>query len=56
VGVASSLLSVHDEEKPVELEMGWLTEGTNYIFERVPSAILEAAEKEARKALEESDM
>lgn len=54
--VAKILLSVHDEEKPVELEMAWISEATGKVFQRVPADILAAAEKAAKQALEDSDM
>jgi hypothetical protein len=54
--MCSSLLSVHDEEKPVELEMAWISEATGKVFQRVPADILAAAEKAAKQALEDSDM
>jgi hypothetical protein len=47
---------VHDEEKPFELEISWICDASDREFRRVPDAILEAAEQQAKASLEESDM
>lgn len=54
--VSCSLYSVHDEEKPFELEMAWICDASDREFRRVPADILEAAEQQAKASLEESDM
>lgn len=51
-----SLYSVHDEEKPFELEMAWICDASDREFRRVPADILEAAEQQAKASMEESDM
>ena len=51
-----SLHSVHDEEKPFELEVSWICDATDRVFQRVPEDILQAAEAAAKAALEDSDM
>ena len=51
-----SLHSAHDEEKPFELEVSWICDATDRVFQRVPEDILQAAEAAAKAALEESDM
>ncbi|KAK9914969.1 hypothetical protein WJX75_003096 [Coccomyxa subellipsoidea] len=56
VEVAKILYSVHDEEKPFELEISWICDASDREFRRVPDAILEAAEQQAKASLEESDM
>ena len=50
------LHSVHDEEKPFELEISWISDATGREFQRVPEDVLQAAEQAAKAALEESDM
>lgn len=50
------LHSVHDEEKPFELEMAWICDASDREFRRLPEDILTAAEQQAKAALEESDM
>jgi hypothetical protein len=47
---------VHDEEKPFELEISWISDATGRVFQRVPDDVLQAAEQAAKAALEESDM
>ncbi|CAL5221453.1 g3645 [Coccomyxa viridis] len=54
--VAKILHSAHDEEKPFELEVSWICDATDRVFQRVPEDILQAAEAAAKAALEESDM
>jgi hypothetical protein len=56
IWLCCSLHSVHDEEKPFELEMAWICDSSNREFRRVPSDVVKAAEQEAKEALEESDM
>ena len=51
-----SLHSAHDEEKPFELEISWICDATDRVFQRVPEDVLQAAEAAAKAALEESDM
>lgn len=51
-----SLYSVHDEEKPFELEVAWICDASDREFRRVPADIVEAAEQQAKASLEESDM
>lgn len=40
------------QDKPFELEMGWLYEGNNYTQELVPADIVKAAETKAKSTLE----
>lgn len=56
VEVARILHSVHDEEKPFELELAWICEDSSKEFKRVPADIAQEADRLARAALEESDM
>ena len=51
-----SLYSVHDEDKPFELELAWICDASGREFQRVPADISAAAEQAAKSALEESDM
>ena len=51
-----SLHSVHEEEKPFELEICWISDATSRVFQRVPEDTLQAAEQAAKASLEESDM
>ena len=51
-----SLHSVHDEDKPFELEVSWICDATDRVFQRVPEDVLQAAEAAAKAALEDSDM
>ena len=51
-----SLHSVHEEEKPFELEICWISDATGRVFQRVPEDTLQAAEQAAKASLEESDM
>ena len=46
---------VHDEvkDKMFELELSWVGEFTEGVHKRVPDAVLQAAEKFAKSALEE---
>ena len=54
--LACSLHSVHEEEKPFELEICWISDATSRVFQRVPEDVLQAAEQAAKASLEESDM
>ena len=51
-----SLHSVHDEEKPFELELSWVCEETNNEFSRVPADLVKEATDAAKAALADSDM
>lgn len=51
-----SLHSVHDEEKPFELELAWVCEDSKGLFQHVPEAIAAEAEKAAKEAIEAADM
>ena len=51
-----SLHSVHDEDKPFELELAWICEASGRRFQRVPADMAAAAEAAAKSALEDSDM
>ncbi len=55
-GCARSLHSVHDEDKPFELELAWICDASQRQFQRVPPDMAAAAEAAAKSALEESDM
>lgn len=54
--VAKILNRAHDEEKPFELEMAWICAESNWEFKRVPQDLVDAADQEAKDALEEEDM
>ena len=54
--VPCSLHTAHDEEKPFELEVSWICDASDRVFQRVPEDVLQAAEAAAKAALEESDM
>ena len=54
--VLRSLHSVHDEEKPFELELSWVCEETGNEFRRVPAGLAESANAAAKAALADSDM
>ena len=49
------LHTAHDEEKPFELEMAWICDESDRKFARVPTEIVQAADKVAKDALN-SDM
>lgn len=51
-----SLHSVHEGEKPFELELSWICDANGRKFERVPADKVAVAEAEAKAALAESDM
>ena len=51
-----SLHSVHEGEKPFELELAWVCEASGRAFQRVPADVAAAAEAAAKAALAESDM
>jgi hypothetical protein len=51
-----SLHSVHDEEKPFELELSWVCEESNNEFSRVPAELVKEATDAAKAALADSDM
>ena len=53
---ARSLHSVHDEEKPFEMELAWICEASGREFKRVPAELAAAAERQAKAALADSDM
>ena len=53
--VAKILHSVHEGDKPFELEVAWVCDASGRQFQRVPADVLEAADAAARAALEESD-
>jgi len=53
--VAKILHKCHDETKPFELEVTWLTEANNYVHEFVSKDLLDKAEEEAKKAMEDED-
>ena len=55
-GVVRSLHSVHDEEKPFEMELAWICEASGREFKRVPAELAAAAERQAKAALADSDM
>ena len=49
------LHTVHDEEKPFELEMAWICDESKKQFVKVPAELLAEADKAAKDALN-SDM
>ena len=55
-GEARSLHSVHDEEKPFEMELAWICDASGREFKRVPAELSVAAERQAKAALADSDM
>lgn len=54
--LAKILNRAHDEEKPFELEMAWICAESGWEFKRVPQALVDQADEEAKAALEEEDM
>lgn len=52
--LARILQLIRDKEKPIEIEMGWLCEETNFKHALVPSAMLKEASEKALAALEGS--
>mmetsp|Transcript_29520 Transcript_29520/g.83269 ORF Transcript_29520/g.83269 Transcript_29520/m.83269 type:complete len:249 (-) Transcript_29520:253-999(-) len=54
--LAKIIYRVHEEEKPFELEMGWICEESELEFKRVPADVQAEAEQVAKAALEDSDM
>lgn len=44
------------KDKPFELEMGWLSEGTGWEFQAVPADVVKAAEAKAKAEIEEAEM
>jgi len=53
---ACSLHSVHDEEKPFEMELSWICPASENEFRRVPADLSAEAERAAKAALADSDM
>ena len=45
------LHTVHDEEKPFELEMAWICDDSKKQFVKVPADLLTEADKAAKDAL-----
>ena len=54
--VRRSLHSVHDEEKPFEMELAWICDASGREFKCVPAELAAAAERQAKAALADSDM
>lgn len=54
--IAKIIYRVHEEEKPFELELGWICEESGMEFKRVPADLQAEAEQAAKAALEDSDM
>ncbi len=50
------MYAVHDEEKSFELEMAWISEESNRLFQQVPATIVADAEQKAKEAKEAADM
>ena len=50
-----SLHTVHDEEKPFELELAWICLESDKKFQRVPADLAQEADRAAKDALN-SDM
>jgi 20S proteasome subunit alpha 7 len=50
------LHSVHEGDKPFELELAWVCDASGRRFERVPADVAAAAEAAAKAALADSDM
>jgi len=54
--IAKIMHKVHDEkDKDFELEVSWITDDSNYEFQIVPRQLVEKAEEEAKKAIEDED-
>lgn len=51
-----SLQSVHDDEKPFEMELSWICPESDNEFRRVPAELATEAERSAKAALADSDM
>ena len=41
-----------NKEKPLEIDMGWISEGTNWAFTAVPEALVAEADRAAQASLE----
>lgn len=54
--LAKMLLSQRDDQKPHEIEMGWICESTGWQFKPVPQELVAQAEASAQALLDESDM
>eukprot|EP00191_Tetraselmis_sp_GSL018_P023617 CAMPEP_0177627542 /NCGR_PEP_ID=MMETSP0419_2-20121207/31259_1 /TAXON_ID=582737 /ORGANISM="Tetraselmis sp., Strain GSL018" /LENGTH=450 /DNA_ID=CAMNT_0019128703 /DNA_START=142 /DNA_END=1497 /DNA_ORIENTATION=- len=54
--LAKIIYRVHEEEKPFELEMGWVCEESGMEFRHVPAEVQREAEEFAKAALEAEDM
>lgn len=54
--VAKILHSVHDDEKPFELELSWVCEDSQNEFKQVPAELVAEANAAAKAALADSDM
>ena len=54
--LAKMFISQRDDQKPHEIEMGWLCEATGFKFEHVPTELVLAAEATAKTLLDEADM
>jgi 20S proteasome subunit alpha 7 len=50
------LHSVHDDEKPFELELSWVCEDSQNEFKQVPAELVAEANAAAKAALADSDM
>ncbi|KAL3138034.1 hypothetical protein ABBQ38_005267 [Trebouxia sp. C0009 RCD-2024] len=53
--IAKILHTVHDEEKPFEIEMAWICDDSKKQFVKVPADLVAEADKAAKDALN-SDM
>lgn len=53
---AKILHQVHDEEKGFELELAWICDESERLFQRVPQDLAEEAERLAKEAIEAEDM
>ena len=51
-----SLQSVHDDEKPFEMELSWSCPASDNEFRKVPAELAAEAERSAKAALVDSDM
>lgn len=50
------LHQVHDEEKAFELEMAWVCDESKKEFSRVPTELVDEAERQAKEAIEADEM
>ena len=52
IGCSLHLIRDSSKEKPLEIEMGWMCEETNFEHSHVPKELVAAAEAQAKASLE----